>query len=118
MQRPKFVKNKCLVIQGLRKGLSQKQFLDFINDAAGKEVNISHIQILSKEYAPWMTVALEMDNENYEILSDISIWDNSIGIRDYVGWRYWHGPRPKKLPAEEIKKSLCMQWIPDETNNV
>ena len=96
----------------------KKQCLDFINDTAGENVNVLHIEILSREYSPWMTIAVEMNNEDYEILSNIDIWDNSIGIRDYIGWRSWHGPRPRRLPADEITKSVRMQWIPDGVDNV
>ena len=117
MQRPALIKNKCLVIQGLKKGISREQCLNFINNTAGKNINVLHIQILSKVYSPWLTVAIEINNDDYAILSDIGIWDASIAIRDYVGWRKWHGPRPQKLAAHVIKNSVHDSWLPDEEDN-
>ena len=112
-RRPKFMENKCLVMQGLRKGISHNQCIDYIKKTAGRDVNVLHLEILSREYSPWMTVAIELNEEDYDVLSNINIWENSIGIRDYVGWRHWHGPRPRRLSADEIKRSVRMSWSTD-----
>ena len=117
MQRPIFAKKKCLVIQGLKKGISREQCLNLINNTAGKNINVLHIQILSKGYSPWLTVAIEIEDNDYDILSDISIWSNHIAIRDYVGWRFWHGPRPRKLSAHEIKNSVHDSWLQNGEDN-
>ena len=108
MQKPTFMKNKCLVIRGLKKGISRGQFIEYINKTAGKKINILHIQIISRVFSPWLTVAIELNTEDFELLSDVNIWHTSIGIREYIGWRHWHGERPKRLPPQEIRNSVRM----------
>ena len=113
LQKPTFMENKCLVIRGLRKDLTKAKCLAYINETAGRNINVLHLAIISREYSPWMTVAVELNTEDYDLLSDINIWDNSIGIREYIGWRDWHGKRPPRLSPDEIKKSVRMQWVHD-----
>ena len=117
-QRPSFMNNKCLVIRGLRKGISLNQCVDYIEKTAGRKINILHIEPISREYSPWMTVAIELDLDDYELLSDINIWETSIGIRDYVGWCHWHGERPKRLAPHEIRNSVRMSWAKDSSSTL
>ena len=111
MQRPTFMKNKCLVIRGLRKDASRDQCIDYIRKTAGRKVDVLHIVPLSREYSPWLTIAVELNATDYEQLSNIHIWEKSIGIREFVGWRHWHGERPKRLAPHEIKNSVRMSWM-------
>ena len=112
------MENKCLMIKGLRKDLSPAQCLEYINRTAKKTVDILKIAIISREYTPWLTVAVELNTSDYDLLSDINIWENSIGMRDFIGWRHWHGSKPRKLSPQEIKSLVCMSWSPDGGSNI
>ena len=118
MQKPTFMNNKCLVIRGLKKGISREQFIEYINKTAGKKINILHIQIISRVFSPWLTVAIELNTEDFELLSDVNIWHTSIGIREYIGWRHWHGERPKRVPPQEIRNSVRMSWAENSSTTL
>ena len=106
-QKPMYKKNKCLVIRGLRKDASETECVNYIDKTAGRKIDLLHMAILSREYSPWLTIAIELNDTDYELLSDCNIWEKSIAIRDYVGWRSWHG---KRLAPHEIKNSVRMSW--------
>ena len=118
MQKPTFMNNKCLVIRGLKKGISREQFIEYIDKTAGKKINILHTQIISRVYSPWLTVAIELNTEDFELLSDVNIWHTSIGIREYIGWRHWHGERPKRVPPQEIRNSVRMSWAENSSTTL
>ena len=117
IQKPRYMENKCLVIRGLRKDLEKDECLQYIKDTAKREINVLHMACLSRKYSPWLTIAIELDTEDYNILSDINIWENHISIREFVGWRFWRGDRPKRLTAGDIKKSVRMSWNSDGRPN-
>ena len=98
------------MIRGLRKDASREECIEYINTTADNKVKILGIHIISREYSPWLTVAVELNTQDYELLSDINIWEPSIGIREYVGWRHWHGKRPIRLKPHEITGSVRMSW--------
>ena len=102
--------NKCLVISGLRKDASRDECLEYIDRTAKRKIDVLHIEILAREYSPWLTIAVELNATDYELLTDINLWDKAIRIRDFIGWRFWHGERPKKLAPHQIKGSVRMSW--------
>ena len=110
MQKPAFMNNKCLVISGLRKDASREECLEYIDKTANRKIDVLHIEILAREYSPWLTIAVELNPTDYELLTDINLWNKAIRIRDFIGWRFWHGKRPKKLAPHEIKGSVRMSW--------
>ena len=110
MQKPTFMKNKCLVISGLRKNASREECLEYIDKTANRKIDVLHIEILAREYSPWLTIAVELNETDYELLTDINLWNKNIRIRDFIGWRFWHGERPKKLAPHQIKGSVRMSW--------
>ena len=85
MQRPTFVKNKCLVISGLRKNASREDCLEYINKTANRKIEVLHIEILAREYSPWLTIAIELNATNYELLSDINLWEKLFGSEILLG---------------------------------
>ena len=110
MKKPTFMKNKCLVISGLRKDASREDCLQYINKTVNRNINVLHIEILAREYSPWLTIAVELNETDYELLSNINLWEKAIRIRDFIGWRFWHGQKPKKLAPHQIKGSVRMSW--------
>ena len=122
-QKPEYLKNKCLVIRGLKKGITRAQFRSFINETggrdiirsfinetAGRDINVFHDVCISREYSKWLTVAIEISENDYETLSDPNIWNNNIQIRDFIGRRWWRPDWAKKMTTKDIKNSMRMQW--------
>ena len=111
-QRPQaeYMKNKCLVIRGIKKETSREEFLSYINNIAGEEINIILDKVISRDYSPWLTVAVEVNEADYAKLANTDIWSNDIQIRNFVGWRWWRSERPKRMTLSEIKNSVRMQW--------
>ena len=96
-----------MVIQGLNR-ITKDQFFKFIKDTAVKEINILHVEVFSKGISPWMTVVIDLNKEDYNHLPNIDLWDQSIGIRDYVGWRFWHKMNRQEVSNEMLK--VTMSW--------
>ena len=101
------MENKCMVIQGLKR-ITREECMSFIKNTASKDIDVLHIEILSKTTSSWMTVAIELKEEDYNHLSNMDLWHPSIGIRDYVGWRFWH-----KMKRPEVTTGMSkvrMSW--------
>ena len=107
MQRPFSMENKCMVIQGLKR-ITREQCMSFIKNTASKDIDVLHIEILSKTTSSWMTVAIELKEEDYNHLSNMDLWHPSIGIREYVGWRFWHKMKRPEVSTEMSK--VRMSW--------
>ena len=109
-ERPKYLDGKCLVVSRVKRDTTKSQFISYINRIAGKNVNfLSSPRNLAKDYSNWRTVAMEISNEDYEILSNPDIWDSNLRIKDFVGRRYWHN-KASTLSANERKSTVYQSW--------
>ena len=56
-----------------------------INDqsrkAAGWTIDFKHIEIISKDYSYYLTVAIELKEEDYALLNDVNFGDPQVRIR-------------------------------------
>ena len=95
------------MVRGIEKGTSQAEFQTYVNNIAGKPINFLYVKCISRDYSPWVTLALELSNEDYDILAEPCIWESNIQIQNFVGWRWWRSDRPKRLTPLEIK-NLCV----------
>ena len=79
-----------------------------MNRKAERDIDISHIEVLSKSYNPWLTVAIELSEDDYTELFDSSFWEIGMRIRPYIGRKFWRGlPR---LTPQQIKSAVRDQW--------
>ena len=111
--KPSWCANKTLVIAGIdkkflkdKKGISEK-----IDLLAGRAITIQHMEVLSREIKgrafDWLTVAVELSEDDFAHLLNLDTWESGIRIREYVGRRFW---RQNKISKEDRLSSIRMQW--------
>ena len=105
-ERPKYLDGKCLVVSRVKRDTTKSEFISYINRIAGRNANfLSSPRNLAKDYSAWRTVAIELCNEDYEILSNPDIWDSKLRIKDFVGRRYWHN-KASTMSSNERKSTV------------
>ena len=108
--KPMFLNNKCLVIQGISKNLSMAEVKHKINVIAEKKVIfLCEPVILSKTTQRNRTVAFELNEVDYALLTNEQIWDNSVRVADFVGHRFWRKYNVKFTPTQ-AKNSVRDSW--------
>ena len=114
--KPECLSNECLVVAGLNPELNEDEFKAEINYKAGYEIDFKFIQILSSEDQWYLTIAIELNEADYNKLIDPNFWDPHCHIRRFRGRRWWRddmtGPRQpqKRLTYEERKNIAKAQW--------
>ena len=81
----------------------------YIDWKAGRQIELLHVERLNREYSKWGSVAIELSDENYALLSQPDFWEKDVLTRPWKGWRFWRSTRPKPLTQQEIKSSLPLQ---------
>ena len=64
---------------------------------------------MAKEYSKWRTIAIELGDNDYELLSKPEFWDSNILLRDFKGRRWWRNPA-SNLTVDERRNSFRQQW--------
>ena len=111
--KPSWYASKTLVIAGIdkkylkdKKGLSEK--LDLL---ANRSIAIQHMEVLSREVKGraynWLTVAIELSEDDFTHLLNLNTWETGIRIREFVGRRFW---RQNKISKEDRLNSVRMSW--------
>ena len=111
--KPSWCANKTLVIAGIN-----KEFLNYkeginekIDILASRAITIHHMEVLSREVkgraSDWLTVAVELSEDDFTHLLDLDTWESGIRIREYVGRRFWC---QNKISKEDRLSSIRMQW--------
>ena len=109
-ERPSHLKNKVLVISRISKAFSPEQLKVKINEIAGKRINFLYKPyILSKAFQKSHTIAFELNEEDYNILSDVTIWDSSMRVAEFKGRKFWRDDQPK-MSHRERKNAVRDQW--------
>ena len=112
--RPEFLTNKCLVVAGLNPELDVEEFKAEINNKAEYDIDFKYIQILSREDQWYLTVAIELNEADYNKLYDENFWDPHCHIRKFMGRRWWReelmAPRQPRKTYEERKNMVRAQW--------
>ena len=102
------MKNKVLVVHGLDKGINQNKLQQEINRRANRDIKLLYVAPLSRVKSWCTTLAIELSEGDYEILSQPGFWERQIKIRPWHGFRWYRGAqRPTK---EEVRNSMRMQW--------
>ena len=106
--KPEYLKYKVLVVHGIDKSVTKQRLQDVINEKAGKSITLHHIAPLHRELSWCATLAIELSDEDYDMLSQQDFWEERIKIRQWLGWRFW---RSEKRPTkQEVKSSMRAQW--------
>ena len=104
--------NKCIVVSRVDRDISIPKLQSYVNHRAGRNVKFLHEPInLAYEYSGWRTLAIELNDLDYELLSKPEFWDSKICLKDYVGRRWWRN-KASNLSANERQNSMRQQWIP------
>ena len=108
--KPMFLNNKCLVIQGISKNLSMAEVKNKINATANKKILfLCEPVILSKTTQRTRTVAFELNEVDYALLANEQIWDNTVRVAEFVGNRFWRKYNVKFTPTQ-AKNSVRDSW--------
>ena len=87
---PEHFKNKVLVISPVSKKINQIQINEEINKIAGKNIKFQFEPILlNKTCQDTRTIAIELNPEDYRLLSNRSIWNSNMKISEFKGDRFW-----------------------------
>ena len=109
-ERPKWLDHKCLVVSRVKKETTMSQFQEYINEIAKKNVKFLHTpRNLAKDYSEWRTIAIELSDEDYEILSNPNVWHPRFRIKDFVGRRFWRNKASIISPTER-KSAVFQSW--------
>ena len=106
--KPVIPKNKVLVVAGVDKKVNNQRLQDHIDKQAGRHVNLIHVVGLSRTINRSRTVAIELDNADYEVLSKSDFWEPRIRTWPFEGRHFWY--YPKRPTPQEIKSSMREQW--------
>ena len=107
---PEHFKNRVLVISPVSKKLNQNQINDKINRIAGKSINFQFEPILlNKICQDTRTIAIELNDEDYSLLSNRSIWNSNMKISEFTGRRFWR-LNNTRLTKTERKYSVRDSW--------
>ena len=109
-KRPAYLDNKCLVISHVNIETGIPQLQNYVNERAGRNVKFLHEPInMAKEYSKWRTIAIELSDNDYELLSKPEFWDSNILLRDFKGRRWWRNPA-SNLTVDERRNSFRQHW--------
>ena len=108
--RPEYLSNECLVVAGVSKELTENEFKQLINEKAEKEIDFRHIQVISSEYYDRLTVAIELNSEDYALLINPNFWDPRLRIRKFIGWRGWRGEKKVRQKPQENRNTVRASW--------
>ena len=109
-KRPSYFDNKCIVISRVDKDTTMSEFQSNINQKAGRNIQFLHKPInLAKDYASWRTIAIELNDNDYELMSNPEFRDSGILLKDYVGRRWWRN-QASNLSSTQRQNAMRQQW--------
>ena len=109
-QKPAYLNNNVLVVSKLDKKYKDADLKQYINELAGRHVQLLHVKALNKTVSTWNTLAIELNDEDFKLLSDPNFWHVGIGIKPYVGRRWWHSSQTPRPSREEYNNAIRQSW--------
>ena len=107
---PEHFKNKVIVISPVSKELNQNQIKEEINRIAGKVINYkSDLILLNKTCQNSRTIAFELNDDDFMLLSNRSLWNSNMLISEFTGRRFWRQNKIK-LTNTERKNAKRDSW--------
>ena len=111
-KRPAYLDNKCIVVSKIKQDIGLTELQEYVNQRAGRNIKFLHEPVnLAKEYSRWRTLAIELSDNDYELLSKPEFWDTNIQLKDFEGRRWWRN-KASNLSQNERQNSMRQQWIP------
>ena len=110
-EKPKYMEHKCIVVSRVKRETTIPQIQDYINKIANKNVKFLHSPVnIAKDYSEWRTLAIELSNEDYNILSNPNLWSAKLRIKDFVGRRFWRN-KASNISANERRSTVNQSWM-------
>ena len=107
---PEHFKNKVIVISPVSKELNQNQIKEEINRIAGKDINYkSDLILLNKTCQNSRTIAFELNDDDFMLLSNRSLWNSNMLISEFTGRRFWRQNKIK-ITNTERKNAKRDSW--------
>ena len=101
-------KNNFLVVAGLDKTVNRERLQTEINRKAKRPVKLIHMEGLSRTINQSRTVAIELNNNDYELLSKSDFWEPGIRTWPFVGRHFWYDT--KRPSRQEANSSVRDSW--------
>lgn len=108
--KPAYMNHKVLVVSKLDKAMKNEQLTKWIDERANKHIELLHVERLNKAVSSWTTLAIELNDDDFKLLSDQNFWEVGIGIKPYVGRRFWRLNQTPRPTPEMLKNSVRSQW--------
>ena len=109
-EMPEHFKNKVIVISPVSKELNQNQIKEEINRIAGKVINYkSDLILLNKTCQNSRTIAFELNDDDFMLLSNRSLWNSNMLISEFTGRRFWRQNKIK-ITNTERKNAKRDSW--------
>ena len=106
--KPQYLQNKALVISRIKRNITRNQFQQIVNTKADRSINFIHSERIDRTYSNWGTVVVELNDDDFALLSNKDFWPKDILIREWIGWRFWRSNT--RVKPQEIKNSMRSQW--------
>ena len=106
--KPQYLQNKALVISRIKRNITRNQFQQIVNTKADRSINFIHSERIDRTYSNWGTFVVELNDEDFALLSNKDFWPKDILIREWIGWRFWRSNT--RVKPQEIKNSMRSQW--------
>ena len=82
-----------------------------MNERAEREIEFKYIQRLDRTFSKWGTVVIELNDKDYETLSNLDFWETDMKIRQWKGLRFWRDEtRPVRVKPHEVGSYMRRQW--------
>ena len=109
--KPPHMQNKALVISGFNRNIQESTFKQIVNERAEREIEFKYIQRLDRTFSKWGTVVIELNDKDYETLSNLDFWEADMKIRQWKGLRFWRDEtRPVRVKPHEVGTYMRRQW--------
>ena len=96
-KKPDYLSNKCVVISGIDKSTTVQDLQSYVNEIAERDITFLHVEPLNYPTSWWRTLAIELSDDDYQVLNNPEIWEAGLKIRDFKGWKFWRQNRRRNF---------------------
>ena len=90
--------------------MSRSDFQSYVNDITGRDIKFLHLENLNRDDSWWHTVAIELSDEDYNVINDSDNWENGIRLRQFTGFQFWRrNPRIRYTPSSDGGRSAVRE---------
>ena len=79
-------------------------------EKVGRDIDFKWVQIISERDAHRLTLAIELNSDDYTLLHDPSFWSAGLRFRKFIGWRWWHGEKKARVKPQGRQNTVRGSW--------